>query len=136
MTRWTLPAGSELVPMNRDIIERFYGHPQATSLRGYAACVAGEPLVLIGLRQEAYRWVLFSNAKEEARGAGNFATRRIVLQCVAKLATMFGRIRAPIDAVPEPGIEGAEEFLFRLGFVPFVQGVYRWQAPQPTSRLH
>lgn len=138
MTHWTLPEDqpAELVPMTNALVDRFYGQVIAPTMRGFAVCVAGEPMVLLGVRQEPYRWVLFSDAKEEARGEGNFHTRRMVVRGLHALMGLIDRLHAPVDAVTDSGFQGAEEILLRLGFVPLAQGVYRWQALKPTSRLH
>lgn len=112
-----------------ELAQRFYGSRPTRTMRGYAAVVDGEPIVVVGVMRDEHRWVLFSDSKPEVRGQANFTARRLVLQGVRRLEGMLKDMKAPIHAAPQEGIEGACALLERMGFVHVTQGVYQWQAP-------
>lgn len=124
-----MPAGARgrFEPLTAELALRFYGKTPARSMRGFAYVAGGEPLLLMGVMREAYRWVLFSDTAPGARGAGNFAARRAALAGAKLLLGIIASLQAPVHAVPEG--DGSCEMLERLGFQPIGQGVYAWAAP-------
>ena len=130
---WTLPGRREaarLETLTPAIARAFYGAAPARTARGYAVLLDDRLIVVVGVLRDAHRWVLFSDAKPEARGEGNFAARRLVLIGLKRLQGLLVSLRAPVHAAPEQGIPGACSLLERMGFVHITQGVYQWQAAQ------
>lgn len=125
----------EFVTLTPAIAQRFYGARTARSMRGWAYLRDGEPLVIWGLMRDPYRWVLFSEWTPEARGR-TFTDRRLILKALEHLKEALARVRGPIHAAPDSAVAGACELLERAGFVHINQGIYQWQAPQPTSQPH
>lgn len=123
----------DFVPLTPELARTFYGAQPARTHRGYALLRDGRPIVVWGLIREPYRWVLFSDAHPEAR-AGSFEARRLVVLGARKLVGMLQSVRGPVHALADQSYEGACELLERLGFVHVQQGIYQWQAPQPSSQ--
>ena len=125
----------QFVPLTPAIARAFYGTTPARTARGYAYLRDGEPLVIWGLLRDPYRWVLFSDWKPEAREK-TFSDRRLIVQALKHLRTMLAGVRGPVQVVPDDRIEGACALIERIGFVHAQQGIYQWQAPQPSSQPH
>lgn len=123
----------QFVPLTPELAQRFYGSAPARTARGCAYLRDGEPLVIWGLLRDPYRWVMFSDWKPEAR-MRTFTDRRLIVLAIAHLRTMLASVRGPVQAMPDAKIEGACALLERIGFVHAQQGIYQWQAPQPTSQ--
>ena len=141
MNLWTIPAGVRpedctFEPLMPSIARRFYGSPPARTMRGYAVMAGGEPIAIVGLLRDPYRWVLFSEASEAARGDGAFSARRLVVLGVRKLQEMLDGVAGPVQAMADDRYEGAQALLERLGFERMTQGVYQWRKPQHSSRPH
>ena len=131
MNQWTFSGKRtecQFQALTPELAKAFYGKPPARTIRGYAAVVDGEPIVLVGVMRDDHRWVLFSDSKPSARGQATFTARRLVLAGMKRLQGIMQELNAPVHAAPQEDAEGACALLERMGFVHITQGVYQWQA--------
>lgn len=118
-----------------ELVRAFYGERPARTMRGYAYLKDGEPVVLWGFIREAYRWVLFMDAKDGVRRY-NQEWRRIIALGIRKLLPLLYELQAPVHAFADPDIDGSCELLEHIGFEPLNQRIYQWPRPSHSSQQH
>lgn len=128
-------------PLSAELAERFYGSAPARTQRGYAYIEEGQVLAVFGIYHDpaSARYVAFFDLSKATRTEMHTVRRRRqLLKGIRLVMDMIGTKRAPVHALSQPGIEAAASMLERIGFepVPNHQGIYQWQAPQPTSQQH
>lgn len=109
----------EIVPATPELMERFYGKPQAVTVRALAAVLDGEPLCIAGTFTQGGVTVVFANVRPEMRKRFKKTGLRLARR-VMQMAQ--GRV----VAMPDGNVEAAARFLEHLGFTKADNGVYAW----------
>lgn len=110
----------EILPATPELLARFYGDTPKRTSRAVAVVSGDEVLGVGGVYREGANSVLFSDMKDELR-----KNKRALVKAVrAVMRLMKGTVYSWAD----PDIEGSDVLLKHMGFEPYGDGVYQWQA--------
>lgn len=115
----------EFKPLTAPLFESVTGKAPAVTVKGYAACLRGNPVAVFGLRAETERMVLFADILPAAR-SGGFAMRRAFVKAAAIVRRMLRDTIAPVHCLADPTVTNSGSFLAYIGMKEIRNGVWSW----------
>ena len=100
----------EIVPINSEILRRFYGKDQTPTIRGIAALQDNNIIGVAGIFRMEFGWMLFSDMTPEF-----LKDKRAIVMSIRALRKLIDSVRLPVYAKADENAEGADTLIEHVG---------------------
>jgi len=114
----------EIIPTNKELLERFYGSVPSRTLKSLTVLDKGEPIAIGGIYREHEWYVMFMDVMDGIKPRDH---KRILLKCSKILIKKVQQLKLPVYSLADPEIVGSDILLEHMGFEQIYGDVYQWQ---------